>query len=137
MSASHTVVIVGGGAAGLATASSLLKRRKNLDIAVIDPADTHAYQPGWTMVGGGVFEPEVTRRSMASVMPKGVTWIKQAAKSFQPDNNEVTLADGSTVRYEALVVAPGIRLAWEKIEGLEETLGKNGVTSNYSYDLAP
>ncbi|WP_255573916.1 FAD/NAD(P)-binding oxidoreductase [Erythrobacter sp. SCSIO 43205] len=137
MSASHTVVIVGGGAAGLATASSLLKRRKNLDIAVIDPADTHAYQPGWTMVGGGVFEPEVTRRSMASVMPKGVTWIKQAAKSFQPDNNEVTLADGSTVRYEALVVAPGIRLAWEKIEGLEETLGKNGVTSNYRYDLAP
>ena len=137
MSASHTVVIVGGGAAGLATASSLLKRRRNLDIAVIDPADTHAYQPGWTMVGGGVFKPEVTRRSMASVMPKGVTWIKQAARSFQPDNNEVTLADGSTVRYDALVVAPGIRLAWEKIEGLEETLGKNGVTSNYRYDLAP
>jgi len=137
MSASHTVVIVGGGAAGLATASSLLKRRKNLDIAVIDPADTHAYQPGWTMVGGGVFKPEVTRRSMASVMPKGVTWIKQAAKSFEPDNNEVTLADGSTVRYDALVVAPGIRLAWETIEGLEETLGKNGVTSNYRYDLAP
>lgn len=137
MSISHKVVIVGGGAAGIATAASLLKRRSGLDIAIIEPADTHAYQPGWTMVGGGIFEPEVTRRTMASVMPKAVTWIKQAAKSFQPDNNEVTLEDGSTVRYEALVVAPGIRLAWEKIDGLEDALGKNGVTSNYRYDLAP
>ncbi|MGB3471046.1 MAG: FAD/NAD(P)-binding oxidoreductase [Erythrobacter sp.] len=137
MSISHKVVIVGGGAAGIATASSLLKRRSGLDIAIIEPADTHAYQPGWTMVGGGVFEPEVTQRAMKSVMPKAVTWIKQAAKSFQPEHNEVTLADGSSVHYDALIVAPGIRLAWEKIDGLEDTLGKNGVTSNYRYDLAP
>ncbi|WP_034960954.1 FAD-dependent oxidoreductase [Erythrobacter longus] len=137
MSASHTVVIVGGGSAGIATAASLLKRRPRLDIAVVDPAETHAYQPGWTMVGGGVFDAKKTLRSEASVIPKGVEWIKQAATGFVPDNNEVILADGSRVRYEALVVAPGIRLAWDKIEGLEETLGKNGVTSNYRYDLAP
>lgn len=134
---SHKVVIVGGGAAGIATASSLLKRRKSLDIAIVEPADTHAYQPGWTMVGAGIFEPEVTVRSMASVMPRGVHWIKQAAATFQPDDNQVTLQDGSTLRYDALVVAPGIRLAWERIEGLEQTLGKNGVTSNYRHDLAP
>jgi len=137
MSTSHKVVIVGGGSGGIAAAASLLKRRSGLDIAVIDPAETHAYQPGWTMVGGGVFDIETTVRSEESVMPKGVTWLKQAVASFQPADNQVTLADGSTVQYEALVVAPGIRLAWEKIEGLEETLGKNGVTSNYRYDLAP
>ena len=39
--------------------------------------------------------------------------------------------------YRILVVAPGIRLDWEKIDGLTETLGNNGVTSNYRYDLAP
>lgn len=134
---SHTVVVIGGGSAGIATASSLLKRLRGLDIAIVEPHDTHTYQPGWTMVGSGIFDAETTVRPMASVMPKGVTWIKQAAASFQPDDNQITLADGSTVRYEALVVAPGIRLAWEKIEGLEETLGKNSVTSNYRYDLAP
>ncbi|MFU7528519.1 NAD(P)/FAD-dependent oxidoreductase [Qipengyuania sp. ASV99] len=133
----HTVVVVGGGSAGIASAASLLKRRPDLDIAVIDPAETHAYQPGWTMVGGGVFDAKVTVRSEASVMPKGVTWIKQAAASFQPDDNQVTLTDGTEVRYEALVVAPGIRLAWEQITGLEGTLGQHGVTSNYRYDLAP
>ncbi|MEO1221786.1 MAG: FAD/NAD(P)-binding oxidoreductase [Pseudomonadota bacterium] len=137
MKHSHKVVIIGGGAAGIATAASLLKRRSGLDIAIIDPADSHAYQPGWTMVGGGVFKPEVTVRTMASVIPKGVKWIRAAARSFQPESNELTLDSGATVHYEALVVAPGIRLAWEKIEGLKEALGQNGVTSNYRYDLAP
>lgn len=137
MTLTHTTVIVGGGSAGIAVAASLLKRRPGIDIAVIDPADTHAYQPGWTMVGGGVFDAKVTLRSEASVIPKGVHWIKQAAVSFQPEDNQVTLADGTAVRYEALVVAPGIRLAWEQIAGLEATLGQNGVTSNYRYDLAP
>ncbi len=134
---SHKVVIIGGGAAGIATAASMLKRRPGLDIAIVEPAETHAYQPGWTMVGGGVFDVATTTRPMHSVMPKGVTWIRQAAASFQPDDNQVTLSDGSTVAYDVLVVAPGIRLAWEKIAGLPETLGQNGVSSNYRGDLAP
>ncbi len=137
MSVARSVVIVGGESAGTAKAASLLKRRPDLDIAVIEPSDQHAYQLGWTMVGGGVFAADVTRRTMASVMPKAVKWLKAAAKSFEPEKNQVTLTGGSTVTYEALVVAPGIRLAWEKIEGLEASLGKNGVTSNYRYDLAP
>ncbi|WP_247712902.1 NAD(P)/FAD-dependent oxidoreductase [Qipengyuania intermedia] len=115
----------------------MLRRRSNLDIAIVEPSDFHAYQPGWTMVGGGVFQPEQTRRSTASVLPKGVNWIKARAASFQPENNLVKLGDGSEIGYEVLIMAPGIRLAWERIEGLEETLGKNGVTSNYRYDLAP
>src|SRR3546814_17969280 len=74
---------------------------------------------------------------MASVMPEHATWLRQAAASFQPESNQITLADGSTITYKVLIVAPGIRLAWEKIDGPESTLGKNGVTSNYRYDLAP
>lgn len=136
-SVKHQVVIVGGGAAGIATASSMLKRRPALDIAIVEPASEHFYQPGWTMVGAGIFDAPITRRTMASVMPKAATWIRQAAASFQPESNQVTLADGSQLTYDILIVAPGIRLAWEKIAGLEETLGRNGVTSNYRYDLAP
>lgn len=131
------VVIIGGGAAGIATAASLLKRRPSLAIAVVDPAEHHYYQPGWTMVGGGVFKAPVTRRTMASVMPRSVTWVRQAAASFQPEHNQVTLADGSALAYRVLVAAPGIELAWNAIDGLAKTLGKNGVTSNYRYDLAP
>jgi sulfide:quinone oxidoreductase len=89
------------------------------------------------MVGGGIFEPNVTARPMASVMPKGVQWIKAAVSTFQPENNEVTLDTGRTIGYRALVVAPGNCLDWDAIPGLRETLGKNGVTSNYGYDTAP
>jgi sulfide:quinone oxidoreductase len=70
-------------------------------------------------------------------MPSAVTWVKQAAASFAPESNEVALADGSSLRYRVLIVCPGIKLNWDGVAGLSEALGKNGVTSNYRYDLAP
>jgi sulfide:quinone oxidoreductase len=133
----HQIIIIGGGSAGIATAASLQKRRTGLDIAIVEPSDDHYYQPGWTMVGGGVFDAETTRRSTASVMPSGVTHIKAAAASFQPEKNQVTLSDGRELHYKMLVVATGIVAAWDAIPGLADALGKDGVTSNYRYDLAP
>ncbi|POP51957.1 bifunctional protein tyrosine phosphatase family protein/NAD(P)/FAD-dependent oxidoreductase [Zhongshania marina] len=133
----YDVVIVGGGAAGIATAASLLARDKTLSIAIIDPADKHYYQPGWTLVGAGVFTPEQTKRDMASLIPKGADWIKAAVAAFDPDSNTVTLEGCRLIKYTRLVVAAGIKLNWDGIEGLSETIGRNGVTSNYRYDLAP
>jgi sulfide:quinone oxidoreductase len=131
------VVIVGGGAAGIATASSLLKRSPGLSVTIIDPAETHYYQPGWTLVGAGVFESSETARPMANVIPRGVEWIKRGVVAFEPENDCVILEGCYVVQYKRLIVAPGLKLNWAGIEGLEETLGKNGVTSNYRYDLAP
>lgn len=135
--ATHEVVIVGGGAAGLAVASSLLARSPSLDIAIIDPADVHYYQPGWTLVGAGVFDAAQTARTMASLLPAGVHWIKAAVAAFEPDKNVVILDGCRIVKYAQLVVCPGLKLDWHAIEGLPETLGRHGVTSNYRYDLAP
>ena len=133
----HSVVIVGGGAGGIAVAASLKARKPDLDVALIDPADVHYYQPGWTMVGGGVFSPAATARTMASLIPDGVRWIKAAVAAFEPERRAVILEGCRVVRYDRLVVAPGLQLNWAGIEGLVETLGRNGVTSNYRYDLAP
>lgn len=133
----HNVVIVGGGAAGLATAASLLKRRHDLDVAIIDPATKHYYQPGWTLVGGGVFSAQQTERDMADLIPRGATWKQASVTTFQPDQNTVLLNNGKEISYDILVVAPGLKLNWAGVEGLENTLGRNGVTSNYRYDLAP
>ncbi len=135
--ATHDVVIVGGGAAGIAVASSLLARSPGLDIAIVDPADIHYYQPGWTMVGAGIFDAATTARTMASVIPRGVHWLKSAVAAFEPERNAVILDGCRVVKYEQLVVCPGLKLDWNGIEGLPETLGRNGVTSNYRYDLAP
>ena len=135
--ATHDVVIIGGGAAGISVASSLLARSPGLDIAIIDPADIHYYQPGWTMVGAGIFNAATTARTMASVLPRGVHWIKSAVAAFEPERNAVILDGCRVVKYQQLVVCPGLKLDWQGIEGLPETLGRNGVTSNYRYDLAP
>ncbi|MDE4193325.1 bifunctional protein tyrosine phosphatase family protein/NAD(P)/FAD-dependent oxidoreductase [Phaeobacter gallaeciensis] len=131
------VVIVGGGAAGISVASSLKSRKPDLDIAIIDPADIHYYQPGWTMVGGGIFDAQDTVRTMGSLIPKDVHWIKAAVAAFEPKDDAVVLDGCRVVKYDRLVVCPGLKLDWHKVEGLVETLGKNGVTSNYRYDLAP
>ena len=134
---SHDIVIVGGGAGGIAAASSLLSRVDNLDIAIIEPSDVHFYQPGWTMVGGGIFKAEETRKDEGSLIPDGVKWIKGAVAAFEPDAKAVILEGCKVVKYKKLIVAPGLKLDWAGIEGLEKTLGRNGVTSNYRYDLAP
>ena len=133
----YQILIVGAGAAGIAVAASLQARAPDLDIAIIDPADTHYYQPGWTLVGAGVFRPESTARPMAELIPRGVRWIKAAVSAFDPQGQEVVLSDQSRVGYQQLIVCPGLKLDWAAIDGLEATLGRNGVTSNYRYDLAP
>jgi sulfide:quinone oxidoreductase len=131
------VVIVGAGAGGIAAAASLKARQPDLEIAIIDPADVHYYQPGWTMVGGGVFDASQTARTMASLIPRDVHWIKAAVAAFEPKNNAIILDGCRVVKYKRLIVCPGLKLDWGKIEGLNQTLGQNGVTSNYRYDLAP
>lgn len=135
--ARYDVVVVGAGSAGIATAASLLKRKRGLRIALIDPSKDHYYQPGWTMVGGGVFDVQTTARKTVDLIPSGCDWIQQRVTRIEGDKSAVTLADGAQVYYKHVVIAPGLVLNWQGIEGLEDTLGRNGVTSNYRFDLAP
>ncbi|MDQ2637739.1 MAG: NAD(P)/FAD-dependent oxidoreductase [Actinomycetota bacterium] len=136
VTAKHQIVIVGGGTAGISVAARLL-RRDHSDVAVIEPSDMHYYQPLWTLVGGGQANVSTTARPEASVMPRDATWLKNAAAAVDPDNNTVTCVDGAVYEYDVLVVSPGIQLDWDHTEGLQDTLGKDGVSSNYRFDLAP
>ena len=136
MTDSHQVLVVGGGTGGLTVASQLLTRDNAPDVAVIEPSDTHYYQPLWTLVGGGVFPKEESARPMKQVMPKGATWIQDAAAEIDPENNTVTTQSGDTFGYEFLVMAAGLQLNWDGIPGLADSVGQpgTGVVSNYSYD---
>ena len=134
--AKHQVLIVGGGTAGITVAARLL-RKGYTDVAIIEPSDKHYYQPMWTLVGGGQAKAGPTERSEASVMPKAATWIRKVASEIDPEANTVTCEDRSTYGYDVLVVCPGIQLDWNKTDGLEDALGRNGVSSNYRFDLAP
>lgn len=74
---------------------------------------------------------------MDGSIPLGVTRISRAVTALEPDQNRLVLEDGRLVHYEHLIVCPGIVCDWGAVAGLEETLGRNGVCSNYHFELAP
>ncbi len=135
MSQKHTVVVIGGGTGGIMTAARLLREIKNLDLAIIEPADTHYYQPAWTLVGANTYDFDKTARPMSSVIPPKAKWYKEFVTSFQPDENSITLKNGDKIAYDYLVVSPGLRMAPELVEGLTEAMDKGVVCSNYTNAL--
>jgi sulfide:quinone oxidoreductase len=128
------VLIVGGGTAGITVAAIFKRRAPQIDIAIVEPAQDHYYQPAFTLVGAGLYPLAQTRRPEQSLIPSGVDWIRGAARAFEPEKNTVHLENGDTLSYDNLVVCTGVNLDWGKVAGLPETLGKNGVCSNYSPD---
>ena len=132
MAKHHQVLIIGGGTAGIMVAAQMLRKNPKADIGLLEPAEVHYYQPAWTLVGANTYDYDKTARSMASVMPSGVNWIKEYAEEIDPKNNKVTTANGNEFTYDYLVVAPGLRMAPELVKGLPEAMDKNVVCSNYT-----
>ncbi|MDR3084676.1 MAG: NAD(P)/FAD-dependent oxidoreductase [Streptomyces sp.] len=132
----HRVAVIGGGSAGISVAARL-RRAGVTDITLIEPSDTHWYQPLWTLVGGGQASLRSTRRSEASVIPDGVRWIRRRALAVDPDARTVALSGGGELAYEYLVMAPGLQLDWDAVPGLAEAVGHDRVSSNYAPEYAP
>ncbi len=131
---SHQVVIVGGGNAGISIAARVCRELDGADVAIIEPSEKHYYQPLWTLVGGGVVPKEKSVRDERDFIPKNATWIRARVAKLDPENNQVVTEDGETIEYQYLVVACGIELNWEGVEGLAGAVGKQNVCSNYDYE---
>ncbi|KAI0928755.1 hypothetical protein AcW1_005907 [Taiwanofungus camphoratus] len=139
----YKVVVVGAGSGGLTVANQIYNRFKAAgtplnkeDIAVVDAAEYHYYQPGWTLVGSGLKQKIETRRPLASLIPDHLAHIAENVKSFSPTSSSITTASGRTLVYESLVVATGLQTNWSAISGLSKALAdpRSGVSSIYSYD---
>lgn len=84
------IVIAGAGAAGLSLASRLKQQMPRATIVIIDAKKDHHFQPGFTLVGAGLWSPaDVTFRN-SDFMPSGIDWIEQNVAEFNPDANAVT-----------------------------------------------
>jgi sulfide:quinone oxidoreductase len=130
------VLILGAGSGGVSVAARLKRQMPASDIAVIDPADFHYYQPQWTLVGAGLVKKEATRRSMNAVIPRGVCWIQDRVHRVETSNKKVQTESRKRIGYDFLLVATGLELDWGKIKGIEGNLGKDGICSIYQFENA-
>ncbi|HEX5328845.1 NAD(P)/FAD-dependent oxidoreductase [Sulfuricurvum sp.] len=131
------IVIVGGGSGALMVLARLRRALTNPDITIIAPNEKHVYQPGQIFVAAGEYDPEDIIFDNTGYIGDDVTWIKDEAATFDPDNNKITTKKGTVVGYDYLVVATGVQYHYEQIEGLTaDMLGQNGIASVYQSDLA-
>ena len=132
MSKHYNVVVIGAGTGGIMTAAQIKNQKRDASIAIIDPAETHYYQPAWTLVGAGAYDYNKTGRPMSSVIPKGCDWVKDAVTTIDADNSRVNTANSGELSYDVLVAAPGIQIDVDGIPGLKEGLEAGVVCSNYT-----
>ena len=130
----HHILIVGGGTAGITLGARLRRKLGGSSLGVVEPCERHYYQPLWTLVGGGVFDKRKSERLEEALIPKGATWVRDAASEFVPEENELVTAGGRRIGYDFLVVAPGIQIDWDAIPGLATSVGGDSVCSIYSYE---
>lgn len=134
--ASSRIVIIGGGTAGIITAR-LLTRAGVRNISVVEPSEQHFYQPLWTLVGGGAADPNSSVRREAGLIPRGVRWIRDRVTEIDPVRQRVSGESGTTIDYDALIVALGIQLNFDALPGLREAVERGQASTNYRFDLAP
>ncbi|GAB6032043.1 hypothetical protein CHUAL_010412 [Chamberlinius hualienensis] len=128
----YEVVVVGGGTGGCSMAAKFSRKLGPGKVAVIEPNDTHYYQPMWTLVGGGIKTFATSGRPMKDILPNKATWIKDRVVSFDPANNKLATASGDQIGYKYMIVAAGIQLNYHLVKGVNEALKTPGVCSNYS-----
>jgi len=129
----HQVVIVGGGEAGLIVSRRLLKACPGLDVGIIEPSEQYDCQRFWLMVGSGVLPARGSRRETSTLIPHEAHWVRDTVQSFDPAGDTLTTVGGVTVSYDFLVVAPGIQLNWDRVQGLREAVGRDGICSAYAF----
>ena len=128
------VVIVGGGAAGISMASRLRRAVAEPDITIIDPSDKHFYQPGFTLIGGGVYGKDDVWKRQEDCMPSGVKWIKDVVTLVHPTLNRVDTARSGSFDYDFMVLAPGVKYDWSRIEGITyQTIGEGNAHTIYDW----
>lgn len=130
---SARIVIIGAGAAGTSLANRLVQRLSGASITIIDPRREHLYQPGLSLVAAGLKPAGYVVSQTTDWLPSGVTLIPDAVAAVDPVLKTVATEGGETLPYDFLVVAPGLTLDHDAIEGFSlDMVGENGIGALYA-----
>lgn len=127
------ILIIGAGAAGLAAANRLAQRLEGAEITLLDKRREHLYQPGFTLVAAGIKPRDYVLSTTRDYLSSGLNLIEEAAAEIDPVAKTVTTDAGRRLAYDFLIVAPGLELHYEGIEGMDVSrIGQNGLGSIYA-----
>jgi sulfide:quinone oxidoreductase len=129
---SARIVIVGSGLGGLAVANRLARELDGAKITIVDRKEIHNYQPGYTLVATGVWPVSKVADRNSDLQSAGVTWVQEMATSVDPEARIVSTDAGTQVPYDFLVVATGLHLDFDQIEGMDtKMIGTHGLGCVY------
>lgn len=127
------VLIAGAGAAGLTIASQVRRRLPYATITIFDARKQHYFQPGYTLVGAGWWDPSQVIDTTREYIPRDVNWVEQNIAEFDPDAKMVVTSTGVKHAYDWLFVTTGLSLDYTAIEGMHPSLiGQQGIASIYA-----
>ena len=130
---SATILILGAGAAGTALANRLMTRLEGAEITLLDGRAKHWYQPGFTLIAAGLKPATYSVSENTDWLPRDVKLVEAFAAEIDPEAKSVTTSTGEKLSYDYLVVATGLKLDWEAIEGFStDLIGKNGIGAVYA-----
>lgn len=133
LKSSARIVVIGAGAGGLAVANRLRRALDGAAITIIDAKAEHNYQPGYTLVAIGVWPEARVRGKNADYLSQGIDWVQEMAVEIDAEAKSVMTVSGARIRYDFLVVAPGLELDYGAIEGMDvSAIGTNGLASVYA-----
>ena len=115
------VVVVGGGFGG-ATAAKYLRLLSDhqIEVVLIEPNEALVSCPMSNRVISGAMQiAEITRPYDSLTRQHGVAVVRDRAKSIDTTQKTVTLASGGMLRYDKLIVSPGVDLMWDTVAGLK------------------
>ena len=114
------VVIVGGGFGGASCARALRQLDSKIAVTLVEPNPTFIACPLSNAVIGGLRELSAQQFTYEKIAADGITIARMTATAVDPQAKSVTLANGTTLSYDRLVLSPGIDIRWGALPGYDE-----------------
>jgi sulfide dehydrogenase [flavocytochrome c] flavoprotein chain len=115
------VVVIGGGFGGAGCARALRQLDPKWQVTLVEPNQVFTACPFSNEVIAGLRELPMQQFTYDKIAAAGVTVVAQAAAKIDSQARSVTLADGSSLPYDRLVLAPGIDLRFDALPGYDES----------------